>query len=202
MKTLILLISITILPYISFSQNSQTCESPEDNFEDLNTISTISIKKCNIEESSSTRKITSQKKNNRTSHYVRKKSKKNPTKKNIKIKPKEIIFSVVDNIPLLKNCKNSKDKTCFNKQFYSHFSKNFNPETIYEDNINGKFFVQFTMNTNGHISNILVRGPKSIKNLEKEIKRVINKLPSFQAGTHKGFPVNVKHSLPINLSSY
>jgi len=204
--TAIIILLTTIISISSFSQSIKTCDSPEESFEELNT---ISIKKCNVEEKkkkSSTRKITSsissKKKSNRISHYVRKGTPLPSSRKKITTSvTKDVIFSVVDNIPLFRNCKNSKDKACFNKQFYIHFSKNFKPENAFENDINSRVFVQFTMKTNGDISNILVRGPKNSKNLEKEIKRVINALPTFQSGSHNGLPVNVKHSLPINLTS-
>ena len=204
MKLTTTLIFLITLITNTYSQRSKTCETPENNFEDLNT---ITIKKCDIEQkktSNNTRKLTTsisnKKKNNRIAHYTRKQTKTTSYKKYIKPKTKEILFSVVDEIPLFKKCNSGKNIACFNKEFYKHFSNNFNPINASEYGIRGRLFVQFTINTKGKPSDILVKMPKYSEKLEKEIKRVINKLPLFKPATHKSIPVMVKHSLPINLN--
>jgi len=50
------------------------------------------------------------------------------------------------------------------------------------------------------VTNVLIKGASDTKNLIPEIKRVIYKLPSFKPASHKGYPVNVKHSLPLDLN--
>lgn len=204
MKTFIITTYLILLSFNFFSQNTKTCESPDE--EALEVLNTISINKCDIseQEHTSTRKVVTnishKKKNNRIAHYVRKNNKpSNSNQKNRKLISKEVLFSVVDNVPLIKGCRDTKNKTCFNKKFYDHFSKNFNPENIYADSFKSRIFVQFVITTKGKISNIQVKGAKNKMDLINEIKRVINKLPSFTSAVHKGLPVNVVHSLPINL---
>ena len=196
------IILVIILSFNCVSQNKKTCDSTEDTFEELNT---ISIKKCDIQEKKdhpNTRKVTSNisTKNNRIAHYVRKGSQIGSKKKYIKPISKEILFSIVDEIPLFSKCNTNKSKECFNKEFYKHFAKNFNPESASEDGVKGRVFIQFTIDTRGNITNTLIKGPKNAINLENEIKRVINKLPTFKPAIHKGIPVNIKHGLPLNLT--
>lgn len=119
------------------------------------------------------------------------------------IASKVILFSVVEEAPRFSNCVSDKikdKKKCFNKQISKHFAKNFYPERVAEDEIKGKVFIQFTINFQGKISDIQVKSRKKSPALTKEIKRVINKLPELFPGTHKGLPVNVKYSLPININ--
>ena len=47
----------------------------------------------------------------------------------------------------------------------------------------------------GNINGIRTRGPD--KNLEKEAKRIISKLPKMTSGKQKGRPVRVPFSIPI-----
>ncbi|WP_075343977.1 energy transducer TonB [Tenacibaculum agarivorans] len=114
----------------------------------------------------------------------------------------EILFSVVDQVPLFPECEstNSNSATCFNKEFSNHFAKNFDPERASEEGVSGRVFVQFTIGVKGNVNNLLIKSRNKNKQLEGEIKRVIEKLPHFSPGRHNGLPVNVKYSLPINFS--
>ncbi|TYP96076.1 TonB family protein [Tenacibaculum adriaticum] len=209
----------------SFCQSQKTCDTPEEDIIDLNSIS-----KCSIEElkdSANTRKVTlnvSSYTKNRSSHYIRKRKKEatslnntnglqnvvgnilvenSITEKSLKISSQEVLFSVVDEIPLFPDChnmKNEKKTKCFNDEISNHFATNFYPERASDNGINGKVFIQFVIDIKGKVVNLQVRGPKNANRLEEEVKRVINKLPSFTPGKHKGFPVNVKYSLPINFT--
>lgn len=114
-----------------------------------------------------------------------------------------VLFSVVDEVPRFSKCVSDKIKNkrkCFNNQISKHFAKNFYPERAGEDDVKGKVFIQFTVDFQGKISDVLVKSRKNSPTLTKEIKRVISKLPKLFPGTHKGLPVNVKYSLPINIS--
>lgn len=174
MKTQTLTTILLIFFINCFSQENKTCNSSEDDFVELNT---FSLNKCDIDEeekSVKTRKITANiatKKNNRIAHYIRKD--KSNTKSYIKKEKPEILFTLVDEIPLFKNCNNSKDKKCFSNEFYKHFSKHFLPETVSEDGIKERIFVSFVINTDGSVSKTQIRSSKKSKKLEKEIKRVI-----------------------------
>ena len=114
-----------------------------------------------------------------------------------------VLFNIVDNIPLFPDCENNSDNTikCFNDQFSNHFGKTFDPERASEEGVSGRVFIQFTIDTKGKIINLLIKSRKKDDSLKSEITRVISKLPNFSPGRHKGLPVNVKYSLPINFST-
>ncbi|WP_408040942.1 energy transducer TonB [Tenacibaculum amylolyticum] len=115
----------------------------------------------------------------------------------------EILFSIVEEVPLFPECENitKNQSDCFNTSFSKHFAKNFDPERASEDGVSGKVFIQFTIDTRGNTNNLLIKSRKKDKQLENEIERVLKKLPTFSPGRHKGIPVNVKYSLPINFSA-
>lgn len=202
------------------SQTKKHCDDPAKVQLDLNNIS-----KCTIEKNeNSTNKrsvvlnIASKKIRKR---IVRKRSKANAINANseninsntpIEIKneiistglsSKEVLFSIVDEVPLFPECesieKNQSD--CFNNTFSKYFAKNFDPERASEDGISGKVFIQFTIDIKGNVKTLLIKTRKKNKMLENEIKRVLSKLPNFTPGKHKGIPVNVKYSLPINFNA-
>lgn len=192
MKTKTITTFFILLFLNCFSQNNKTCNSADEIIEDLNT---ISINKCNINDtkkSTNTRSIKTS--SDKISYHIRK------NKTYTKSKTKELLFTVVDEIPLFKKCTNSKDKKCFNKEFYKHFAKNFIPERASLNGIKGKIFISFTIMSNGTVSKTLISSRKKSYELTKEVKRVINKLPLFKTGIHKGLPVNVRYNIPINLT--
>ncbi len=119
------------------------------------------------------------------------------------ITSQEILFSIVDEVPLFPNCEvvNNNNADCFNKEFSKHFAKNFTPESASENGISGRVYIQFNVDQKGNTTNLLIKSRKNNKQLEKEIKLVISKLPKFTPGRHEGLPVNVKYSLPINFNT-
>lgn len=58
-----------------------------------------------------------------------------------------------------------------------------------------RIFIQFKINTDGRVIDILARAPN--KALEVEAKRVLSMLPQFSPGYQKGKAVTVPYSLPI-----
>ncbi len=220
---------IILLTFFSFfillSQNKEQCNSPEEIKSDLNSIS-----KCTIEKEDGEHKVVLNVASKRIrKRIVRKREKENELRnkvntldntenleKNIsnnsieikteiisnKIIAEEILFSVVDNIPLFKNCETNKkqNRSCFNKEFSKHFAKNFTPERASEEGVSGRVFIQFIINTKGKINSLSIKSRKKNLQLESEISRVIKLLPKLNPGKHKGIPVNVKYSLPINFN--
>lgn len=203
------------------AQNKKHCENPEETQLDLNSISKCSIEKNNnsSDENKVVLNVASKKVRKR---IVRKREKVNSldnssnlgkeiTSNNItiqnnivkrKVISKEILFSVVDEVPLFPKCENSTNSKsdCFNNQFSKHFAKNFDPEQASEEGVTGRVFIQFTINVKGEVNNLFVKSRKKNLQLENEINRVIKNLPKFTPGKHNGLPVNVKYSLPINFS--
>ena len=108
-------------------------------------------------------------------------------------------ITIIENVPLFPGCERvakSKRRQCFQEQMNKHISKNFRyPEIAQEMGIQGRVFVQFMIGKDGSISGIRTRGPD--KNLEKEAKRIIDKLPKMTPGKQRGRPVRVPFSIPI-----
>ncbi|MGB0882403.1 MAG: energy transducer TonB [Vicingaceae bacterium] len=71
------------------------------------------------------------------------------------------------------------------------------PDSAREENIQGKVYLTFVVDTTGKLDDISVI--KSVHpSLDKEAIRVIKKMPKWKPGTQKGKPVRVKFNLPIN----
>ena len=111
----------------------------------------------------------------------------------------DIPFAIIEDVPLFPGCERvakSKRRQCFQEKMVKHINKNFRyPEIAQEMGIQGRVFVMFTIGKNGNISGIKTRGPD--KNLEKEAKRIIDKLPKMTPGKQRGRPVRVPFSIPI-----
>lgn len=107
-------------------------------------------------------------------------------------------FSVIENVPIFPGCENAKDKrVCFNSMIQKHISKTFRyPEISQEMGVQGRVSVMFTIQKDGSIGNVRLRGPD--KNLEKEAARIIDKLPKMTPGKQRGNAVRVPFSIPIN----
>ena len=90
----------------------------------------------------------------------------------------------------------SERRKCFQEQINKHIRKNFRyPDIAQEMGIQGGVYVNFIISKDGNITNVRMRGPD--KNLEKEAKRIIDKLPRMTPGRQRGRPVRVPFSIPI-----
>lgn len=109
----------------------------------------------------------------------------------------EVPFSVIENVPVFPGCENENDKrACFNTMMQKHISKNFRyPEIAQEMGVQGRVNIMFTIQKDGNIGNVRMRGPD--KNLEKEADRIIGKLPKMTPGKQRGNSVRVPFSIPI-----
>lgn len=109
----------------------------------------------------------------------------------------EIPFSVVDEVPVFPGCEDATDKqACFNEKMQEHVKKIFRyPEPAQEMRIQGRVSVLFTIQKDGSIGNIQMRGPDRL--LETEALRIIEKLPAMTPGKQHGRPVRVPFSIPI-----
>jgi protein TonB len=110
----------------------------------------------------------------------------------------DVPFAVIEDVPVFPGCENESDKrACFNSMIQKHISKNFRyPEIAQEMGIQGRVSVMFTIQKDGSIGNIRMRGPD--KNLEAEAERIISKLPKMTPGKQRGRAVRVPFSIPIN----
>ncbi len=106
-------------------------------------------------------------------------------------------FAVIEDVPVFPGCEGaSNKKQCFQEMMQKHIRKNFRyPEIAQEMGIQGRVAVMFTIQKDGSIGDIRMRGPD--KNLEAEAMRIIKKLPKMTPGKQRGRPVKVPFSIPI-----
>ncbi len=109
----------------------------------------------------------------------------------------DVPFAVIEDVPIFPGCEGASDKrACFNEMMQEHVRKNFRyPEIAQEMGIQGRVSVMFTIQKDGSIGNIRMRGPD--KNLEAEARRIIERLPKMTPGKQRGRAVRVPFSLPI-----
>ena len=110
-------------------------------------------------------------------------------------------FAVIENVPIFPGCENAKNneerKACFQKMVQDHVRREFTyPPAALELGITGRVFVQFYINSKGHIDAIRTRGPDKL--LEKEAHRIVASLPQMTPGKQRGKAVSVPYSIPIN----
>lgn len=229
MKIGLLLLGLVLGIQASFSQSNskQNCSSPSSEIDDLNVITKCSIEQVKENGKHGKKTVLNISAKKRTNNYriVRKKEKVNSVKtttllndvkhksgvvfeKRIisvsnKLKVNKVLFSIVDEIPLFSRCINTEEnnkKTCFNQEISKHFAKHFYPENVSDYNNIKRVFIQFSINIRGDVYDIGIKAKQKSPSLQKEIRRVINKLPKFISGKHEGLPVDVTYSLPINLN--
>ncbi len=211
MKKIIPLFLLLYLSLYSIYSQSSVCETKNESSIDQNT---ISINKCEIIEKVS--KPISKKRTNIVRKRVLRKSSNHLningnnislklTNKKDKIKlpnsTKEVLFDLVEETPMFESCPNSTKKEnikCFKAKINKHFSKNFKIENFIDETFNEKIFIKFSIDIYGKVINQEIRSRDKL--ITKELQRVLQKLPVFNAGKVKGIPVIVTYSFPLNLT--
>jgi len=109
----------------------------------------------------------------------------------------EVPFSVIENVPVFPGCENETDKkACFQSMMQKHVQRTQRyPEAAVDIGAEGRVSVMFTIQKDGSISNVKMRGPHQL--LEKEAARIIGKLPKMTPGKQRGRAVRVPFSIPI-----
>ena len=109
----------------------------------------------------------------------------------------EVLFSSIEKAPVFPGCAGVEDsRTCFSNKIRKHIGKNFRyPEKAQEKGIQGRVNVMFTIQEDGNVGNVRMRGPNKL--LEDEVARIISLLPQMTAGENKGEKVRVTYTLPI-----
>lgn len=111
----------------------------------------------------------------------------------------EVPFAIIEEVPTFPGCEKlakSERRSCFQERMDRHVRRTFRyPEIAQEMGIQGRVYVQFIIDEKGNITNIQLRGPD--KNLEKEARRIIEKLPKMIPGKQRGRAVRVPFSYPI-----
>ncbi|MFC4218660.1 energy transducer TonB [Flagellimonas marina] len=109
----------------------------------------------------------------------------------------KVFFINVEDKPIFPGCENASDKyLCFQEMMQKHIQKYFRyPESAQEMGLQGRVNIIFTIQKDGSIGDVQLRGPHEI--LEKEAARIISKLPKMTPGKQRGTPVKVPFSIPI-----
>lgn len=107
-------------------------------------------------------------------------------------------FAIVDQVPVFPGCEDMDDfRACFQQKMMRHISKNFNyPVEAQRQGLEGMVSLIFTINEEGLVRNLKLRGPHKL--LEEEAERIIKRLPKMAPGKHKGEVVGVTYSIPIS----
>ena len=114
--------------------------------------------------------------------------------------PDSVPFITIENAPIFPGCENEPTeedkKACFQEMMLKHINKNIRyPELAQEMGLQGRVSVVFTVQKDGSIGDVRLRGPH--ESLEKEAARIISKLPKMTPGKQRGTPVKVPYSIPI-----
>ena len=102
-----------------------------------------------------------------------------------------ILFAIVEDKPLF----NGKDaETAFRDWVGANTNY---PPIAQENGISGRVFVEFTIGTDGRVTDVVVtRGIDPT--LDNEALRVIRSSPRWTPGMQRGKPVKVKYTCPVN----
>ena len=117
----------------------------------------------------------------------------------------EVSFNGVDKIPGFQNCENQVKNEgihCFNEEMQNHIKRNFTyPDEAAKNNIQGTVFIQFLIDKNGNVSNLVTRSKDENNDpnglLTAEAKRIMSLLPKFKPAVHNGKNVSVKYGMPL-----
>ena len=115
----------------------------------------------------------------------------------------DISFAIIEKVPIYPGC-NGEDsrslKNCMNSNIRKHISTHFNIKKALKGGLKGmqNIFIKFKIMKSGNVKIEEVRAPT--KELEKESRRVIKKLPKMIPGEQKGKKVNVSYMLPIKFN--
>ena len=92
----------------------------------------------------------------------------------------------LDEVPIFPGCEDAENpKDCFREKMNAHVRKHFNyPQEAQNLGIEGRVSVLFTIDKNGNITDIRKRGPHEL--LEKEVVRIISRLPKMIPGSKDG----------------
>ena len=111
--------------------------------------------------------------------------------------PESIPWILIEDAPVFPGCEDQDDKkACFQSMMQQHIRKHFRyPDIAQEMGLQGRVNIVFTIQKDGSISEIRMRGPHEA--LEKEAARIISKLPKMTPGRQGGTAVKVPFSIPI-----
>ena len=101
----------------------------------------------------------------------------------------EEVFIIVEDMPKFRG----GDQNAFRTWIQQNLRY---PEIAAENGISGRVFVQFAVNSKGHVVDAkVIRGVDPA--LDKEALRVVNSSPKWEPGKQRGKPVKVQFTFPI-----
>ena len=107
-------------------------------------------------------------------------------------------FDSLDAIPYFNSCKR-KDESCFHNKLMQHINENFYyPEEAIDKNIQGRVMVNFTIDKEGDVLDIVAKGPVNGGILEEATISLFSMLPKLSPGIINGQKVNSEFSFPID----
>ena len=117
--------------------------------------------------------------------------------------PEPMHISVVQRKPIFKGCENlsseSERYTCLEQKLQRFLAENTEyPESLRRMDVEGRAFVEFTIDRQGQVVDVHAVGNRADHRLEEEAVKAVSQLPSFTPGKHNGLPVHVKFVVPVN----
>ena len=96
-----------------------------------------------------------------------------------------IPFVLIEEVPVFPGCENAEDKrSCFSEMMRKHIRRNFKyPKQALDLELQGKVYVQFTVQKDGTVGDVKLRGPHKL--LEDEAARIIAKMPKLAPGKQR-----------------
>ena len=117
------------------------------------------------------------------------------------VDPGPFNIMAVQKVPVYPGCESAKNnnerRQCMSDKLRKLIQRKFDGDVGVELGLSGKqkIMVGFKINKNGEVEIQKIRAPH--KGLEKEAKRVVNKIPQMQPGKNNDRPVEVSYMLPI-----
>ncbi|MCH3881081.1 MULTISPECIES: energy transducer TonB [Tenacibaculum] len=113
--------------------------------------------------------------------------------------PKSFVF--LEEVPIYRGCEGlpkEENKKCFVRKISKHVQKHFNSGLGQDLGLSSgkkKMYALFVIDKIGNVTQVKIKAPH--KRLEKEVQRIVDKIPQFTPGKQQGKPVKVKYTLPI-----
>ncbi|CAL2082047.1 energy transducer TonB [Tenacibaculum sp. 190524A02b] len=107
----------------------------------------------------------------------------------------------LQNAPVFRGCEGLNEvegRKCLERKIKKHVQRYFDADLAQDLGMRaGKYRIstQFIIDKDGQVKGLQIRVPH--KKLEKEVKKVVTKLPKFTPGKQNNRPVKVKYTLPI-----
>ena len=114
----------------------------------------------------------------------------------------DVPFLLIEDAPVYKGCEGlskNANKKCFIKSIQKFVINRFDVNLAQDLGLRAgtyKIFAQFVIGKNGKVAGVKIKAPHY--KLEKEVSRIVKKLPQFIPGMQRKVPVNVKFTLPIS----